>query len=421
MKLLFLSFFLTFSFFTAAATKGNLLILSVGEKTYLPLSQEKVIYTGNKNLLSLKEQGSLVSLRAKKLGSTFLNTGQKTYRVFIVSKEKKEKIQTLDQFLKPLWGLTWFVSEDKILIQGELNRLSDWINLSKLSKKHRISYEFKAKLGEGLEPYVHSFFRQKFKNKIPPRIKWNQLPFVFIPEGEQEEFYKRELKHFGLIPKIDSDWFATLPFIKIDIALIEISKTLSSALGGTLLSPKENFSFASLLDFLNFLNAKGTGKVIHQSSLLAQPKQKVHLHSGGHLPFIQNNLQTQQQNLQWKSYGFNLTLTPYLDSFQSLKLQIKWEVSEPTSVPSANSTPPLKSHKWETTLQMKSGQILKLFHQDKKGYGKLNQTGILGFIPKNLSIRNNKYKKSEFLFIQPTILKNSDHKQNTLELKKLLK
>ena len=420
MKLLFLTFFLGFSSL-ATPEKEKRIILSLGEKTHLPLSEEKVIYTGNKNLLVLREQGSFVSLRAKKLGSTFLNTGQKTYQIFIVSKKEKEKIQTLDQFLKSLWGLTWFISENKILIRGKLNRLSDWINLSKLSKKYQISYEFKANLGEGLEPYVRLFFRQKFKNKTPPRIEWNQLPFVFIPEGEQEEFYKRELKYFGLIPKIDSDWFATLPFIKIDIALIEISKTLSSALGGTILSPKEIFSFASLLDFLNFLKAKGTGKIIHQSSLLAQPKQKVHLHSGGHLPFIQSNLQTQQQNLQWKSYGFNLTLTPYLDSFQSLKLEIKWEVSEPTSIPSPHSTPPLKSHKWKTTLQMKSGQILKLFHQNKKGHGKMNQAGILGFIPKNLSVRNNNYKKSEFLFIQPTILKNSDHKQNTLELKKLLK
>ena len=69
-------------------------------------------------------------VRAKNLGTTSLNVGSKSYRVLIVSAEKKQKIKILDEFLKNLWGLDWDFKEKKISVLGELNRISDWVHLS---------------------------------------------------------------------------------------------------------------------------------------------------------------------------------------------------------------------------------------------------------------------------------------------------
>ena len=411
----FLLFFLIA--LTSSSAQSETLFLSIGEKTYLPIPKNRRISTQDKSLFTLTEQDSLLVVRAKKQGSTFIHVGNKTYQMYILPREEKQKIHLIKKFLKPLWGLTYSFSDNKIFIKGKLNRISDWIHLSELSKKHNISYVFKAQPSEDLEKPILLFFAHKFKNTTAPRIEWSELPFVFIPEGSSEDFYKKELKPFGLIPKIDSHWKAPASFIKINIALIEITKAFSSALGGSLLSPL-NFSF---LDFINLLKTKGSGKVIHQASLLTQNKQTVTLHSGGHIPFLQNNLETKQQTLSWKSYGLNLNITPYLYSFKTLTLKIKWDLSEPTSLPSPRSTPPLKSHKWETELQMKIGQILKLFHQNTKGTGGLIQGGLASLIPNNLSYNKNNYNKSLFLFIQPLLLEKDNQSKNLLEFNKLKK
>lgn len=391
--------------------------LSIGEKLQFPLPKNKKIYIGQKNLFTLREQGSVLSLSAKKQGSTLLSVGQKTYQIFVLTKEEKQNIKKVSEFIKSIWGLNWSFVNNKIKIDGDLNRVSDWIDLSQLSKQYQIDYIFKARPSVGLGDSLNLFFKQQFKHKTPPRMEWSELPNVFIPEGSDIDFYKKELKFFGLTPQIDSNWKTPAPFIKINIALIEIAKTLSSALGGSLISPSK-FSF---LDFLNLLKGKAKGKIINQSSLVTQNKQKVTFHSGGHIPFLQNNLETKQQTLNWKSYGLNITLTPQIYSFKTLKLQIKWNHSEPASISSSNKMPPLKNQKWDTTLQIKSGQILKLFYQHKKARGNVSEKGFSMLIPKNLNISQNQYEKSQYLFIQPTILDSQTHKKNILELEGLIK
>ena len=121
--------FLLLAFLTLPA-QAELLLLSLGESKRISLSHNRVVFVGSKKLLYLKKEGSSLIVRAKNLGTTSLNVGSKSYRVLIVSAEKKQKIKILDEFLKNLWGLDWDFKEKKISVLGELNRISDWVHLS---------------------------------------------------------------------------------------------------------------------------------------------------------------------------------------------------------------------------------------------------------------------------------------------------
>ena len=357
---------LLFCIFSNLAFAENLLFY-LGEKKVFPLPEDSVVHLGSRKILSVKEEKGKLIFRGKDRGNTWLTLGRKSYRVFVLSQGEKEKVFLVAQVLKAMWGLKW-VWTDQLEVHGTLNSLEDWLALSKLSRQQNIIYSFKARLGEDLEEETLAFFKQLFKEKKPPEIQWQSLPQALIPEGSDLPFYKNVLEPFGLTPVEDPLWLNVDSFIKIELAVLEVSR--SSSLGSGIvprLLDGEAFSFSSLLKFIDFLKARGKGRVIQHSSLLAQNDQDLKIHAGGQIPFSQYNFQTHQESTQWKKYGLTLNINPKLDRHNNIRLKITAELSEPGALLSGQGAPPLKSHRVETVFQLKSGQIIKLFQREKKG------------------------------------------------------
>ncbi|MDE0092086.1 MAG: hypothetical protein OXN83_02230 [Oligoflexia bacterium] len=136
MRSLFLIFYSSFTF-------GESLILSPGEKAWIPLPIDQKVRLGDKSLLSLQKENNQISLLARKKGHTLLTAGKTQYEIFIFDKDNKIKAFHLDQLLKKLWGLRWSLSTDNIFeIKGQLYRFSDWLEIMKTFKKYNIPYQF---------------------------------------------------------------------------------------------------------------------------------------------------------------------------------------------------------------------------------------------------------------------------------------
>ena len=208
-------FFIVF-FFYSQSSFSERLILSLAEKIFLPLPLNQKIHIGNKNLVAIHKEQNLFSLMARKEGQTLLISGNKKYEIFIFNKEKKSQALKLDRLLKSFWGLKWSVSDQQIFqVTGNLNRLSDWVELAKISQQHNIPYQFKALPSEGLEKQIQYYFKQLFKKQAPPEIIWQKLPIVFIPQTILLSEYEKRLEPFGLTPKEDVLWFSISPFVEI--------------------------------------------------------------------------------------------------------------------------------------------------------------------------------------------------------------
>ena len=342
-----------------------------------------------------------LSLLARKTGQTLLIAGNKQYEVFILQKEKKRQALMLDQIVKDFWGLDWSLSAQMIFqVTGTLNRLSDWIDLAKASHAYNIHYEFKARPGEGLEKTIQHYFNQLFKNQSPPEIVWQKEPLAYIPQGASVLEYEPLLQPFGLSLKEDPLWLSTAPFIEIEIALVESLSSSGLSFGGT--TDSLLFRFSSLLAFLNFLKSSGQGKSLHHSSIIGQSGQKLHIQSGGQIPFNSYNLKTEQKSIQWKSHGLDLSLTPKVGKKNQIELKIKAQISEPMAFTSANSPPPLKTQSLENTVVLKEGQILPLFQLKKQSQGMQNQAhlAVLSDVPGSFLRGKNQYKMTQFIFIQ---------------------
>ena len=125
-------------------------------------------------------------------------------------------------------------------------------------------------------------------------------------------------------------------------------------------------------------------------------------------PLTVTNLKTEQKSIQWKSYGLQLDILSNLDKKNQIELDIKAQISEPLSYSSLDSPPPLKSQSLESKVLLKDKQILKLFQLQKKSQGVENR-GYLGLLlPFSSSFLggNNRYKMTQFVFIQAKIIGN---------------
>lgn len=419
MKYLLFSLFLTYA---TATLPEERLILSLGEQVLLPLPSNQIIRIWNKNLVALQKKGGGFSLLARKTGWTQLSVGKKTYKILIFSKEQKQKALKLNQILKNAWGLNWSLSKTGDLqVIGILNRLSDWLDIVRVSKTHNIPYQFKALPGEGLKPSIQHYFKILFKNQQAPEFIWNQLPLVNIPQGASILDYKKKLTAFGLIPQEEPLWLSNSPFIEIEIALIESLHSSGFAFGGNSDTKNTLPSFASLLGFLNFLKNSGQGKTLHHSSIIAQSGQKLKIQSGGQIPFKNYNLKTDQQNAQWKSHGLDLNILPQMGKKGRIELDIQAKISEPLAFASANQPPPLKTQSWQSKIIVNENQIVKIFQLKKYSKGRHNHSrlGFILDIPNSFLSGSNQHKMTQSLFIQAK--KKKEISQENLNLNDLLK
>ena len=380
------------------------LILSPGQKTLIPSPSDQTIRLGNKKLIQLEQKGSDIFIFARSKGETLLVAGGKSYRLLILEPELKKQALALSQILKSMRGLKWvFLQESQSFqIQGNLYRFSDWLELAKHSKKQNLKYEFRPNIDEELKKISLYYFQQLLKQ--PLKIFWSELPLVRLPQSAPLIWYQKQLRPFGLIPKEQENWFFKAPFIQIEWALVESLSSSSANIGGAL-----DKNWASLPAFLNFLKSSGWGKSLHHSFVLVQSGKSIKLESGGQIPFNQYNFKTEQSSLAWKSYGWNLELSPTLDINHQIRLKVQASFSEPLSFPS-DSPPPLKNQNIETELVLSHLKIVKLFEWKKQSKGR-QYSGQLNFLPqspKSLLGRANHYNTIQSVFLRIKILdKNS--------------
>lgn len=382
------------------------LILSIGEKTLLPLPADNVVRIGDKSLVSIDKEQDFFSVLAKKEGQTYLITGNTQHDLFVFSKTKKDQALKLDALLKTFWDLHWSLSEENIFqISGTLNRFYDWMELSQLSERYNISYHFKAFPGEGLKPLIQFYMKSHFQDRISPDILWDQLPFASIPRGEALSAYKSLLRPFGLIPKEDPLWFAEKNFVELEIALVESLSSSGFSFGGASDTTIFQLSFSSLLSFVNFLKNSGRGETLHHSKIIGQSGQKIQFHSGGHIPFNSYNMKTEQKNVHWKAYGLQLDFLPKVDKKDQIEIEIEAQISEPLSYASLDNPPPLKTQSLRNKILLKNKQIVQLFQLKKssKGSQSYGQLSFFPSFPNSLFNGKNTYEIMQFIFLQAKI------------------
>lgn len=296
-----------------------------------------------------------------------------------------------------------------IILSGTIYEPQDWILLNKTLET------FKGSVQSHLKLYAPTFklWFQKLKTQVEKKYgKAIRLSHVqqhvhlqgIIDTEENKKFLLQSLKiyfphltHTALHSNLGSQ-----EQVRIKIQFIELDKQQGLQIGIkhsleklSWSHPKKPFSFES---FLSLMLSKGKAKVLSEPNLVVRHHTPAQLHIGGEIPY---EIKTRQRlNVQWKSYGIRIQITPRPLKQDLYHLKFKISVRFPIGQGNSKGLPGF------TTRSIQSEVIVPK-----------NQTAILSGLLQHINEIN---QTGLPLFSDIPLLghffKHTQHRQNSTEL-----
>ena len=354
----------------------QILILEKGESLTLPSPSFEKIWLSKGGIVSIQDAGPSLNIQARKEGEVLLNLGSRLYLIQVLSTEKKKDLIAINEFLSHRMGLKALFVKDQIRIQGQLYRIKDFIDLSKMAQKLSLNYLFEAEVEPSLRPKLKNYIHKNTKD-LPPLVFLWQKPLTALIPNDQSliNLYQIKLKNFGIAIKTDPSLLPSPPLIKLKILLVESSnnhsfqthidwgeKVINRLLDGSL--------FKQIISNFKAMEDKGKAHIFAETSLLSESGKKSHFHSGGEVPVPYFNPESGTQSIKWKPYGIQLNFEAKADRNNKIHIDTQANISEVDHSHSARSAPSLKSSRIHSSITMQSGQSLLLSKLIRKQRGK---------------------------------------------------
>lgn len=404
------------------------------KKTFLPIGGSKTlkvaplhsVHVSNGKVIQVKDLEDKILIYGKKSGESFITSGKYQYKIYVLKKRTFQILNQIQNLLKTFKGLHFKIVHNKIIVDGELFRLSDWVYLSKVftsthENQKEPYYFFKAKMSPEIKKRVHQFFENKMKNlgRIWSTSQLNLNDhFIELSKEEKKDqfFWIKNFYPFGL-PLIFSKYKVQLsPMVRVQIHIAEINKSWQRQFGfkwpevlQTKIFPFQ-LSKESLSLELQSLENKGEGQLLASPSLVCQSGSEASFLAGGELP-IKTSSQYNSRVL-WKPHGILLNIKPVAESNGHMSIEISAEVSFLNHGQSINGIPSLKTNRISSHFNLKqkgtivlSGLILHDFGKSSDQMPYLANIPLLGRLFKS---KNFKDQKSELLiFVSPEVIQES--------------
>ena len=362
----------------AKETNRQSLLLEPGESLYLNSPSFERVWLSQAGVISVKDTSQGLLLQAKKEGEVLLNIGSRFYLVQVLNATTKKHILTLKELFAHRMGLRAYLIKDQIRVQGQLFRVTDFKDLSKIAQEQKISYLFEAEVDQNLRPQVENYILDQAKNPLftSPILSWQKPLTAFLPDDPTlMEFYKTHLKPFGLVLKTDPKLLPSPPLIKLKVLLVESGSNHSFQThidwGDTVINRLLSGDlFKDMISQFKAMENKGQARVLSETTLLSESGKKSHFHSGGSVPIPHFNPESGAQSVKWKPYGIQLNFLATADQNHKIHIQSRAEISEVDHVYSGHSAPAIKSSSITSSVTMQAGQSLLLSKMVRRQKGK---------------------------------------------------
>ena len=212
-----------------ASAQMKEMTLSLGEVKRLPIRGSNV-WIQDRNILNAEGSDNALLLRGKLEGSTILKAGADTYQVQVLHPLKKESFEDFSRFIKKFVGLKVVAKDGALLLEGQLYRLQDWIDISRYAKSKYFSYQMEVTINPRLQKEMQKYFDGLLSaSKLPP------LTLSFEPQVEVRakgsaliiKKYQALMKPYGISFIQDEDALQMAPTIKVQITVAEIKKSFT--------------------------------------------------------------------------------------------------------------------------------------------------------------------------------------------------
>lgn len=396
----------------AQVEEAENIIISTGEHKELQLPQMLKFSISNSDCLTHKliAKSKTMLIKGKKLGYAELivwnnNKQKKTYRIYVLTKQKQLQILHLVQTIE-VTGLKTEVAGPYILIKGELKELNDYLLIKKLEKENKDVLQSQGNLSPNLRNQLIAEVYGRLLGEYLDRFKCHDLNYSLICEFSQTHPPSKEVVD-ELKNRFSID-FVSIKDLKeknylIKLKLIQIEKLDGEELNLGLDKISGNLGelfhegLLSLIEKNQFLLTKSK---VHLSTL-AEPEtiirvgQSAQIDVGAEIsfPVAKNRSDGIIQNTEWKFAGLRikLDLNQIGDHFQ---INFDTEFSRPVDNDSK-----ISGSKEKSSLNLSLKKPIQLFQIGFKTDGEntsalpwLGAIPIIGEIFKSKSNQSN-YKK----------------------------
>lgn len=373
---------------TATATKSthnlqkkrNIILLQKGENLKLKSPASEQIWLSKAGIVLITAHGYTVNIQAKKKGEVLLNLGSTLYKIQVIDSKNKQNLKNINQFFYYRKGLQAQVVKNKIKIIGNLYRIKDFIDFTKLASNINLDYIFEAKIDPTMCKKIKNYIYNKILNNnnsvLPFTISCTTILTAFLnKKTTTSDFYTTQLKKMGIGIQYDSSLLPILPLIELKILLIENNKNYSFQ---TDLNWGENIInslldgdlFKQLLSEFKTMENSGQAQILSETILLSQSGKKSSFHSGGDVPIPHFNPKTGTQHIKWKPYGIQINFKATADRNNKIHIDTQVNISEVDHSYSANNAPSIKKNRISSSITMNNGQSLLLSKLIRKQSGK---------------------------------------------------
>ena len=356
----------------------NRIVLSPISFAHIRDSSEKTIKITHGKVIKVKVQNSFISIIGKKEGTSELYIGHKKWNIHVLKHQNYLAWKELSQLFKKIKGLKLKVKGKKIIICGELLRPSDWIEISKIIQKHKASFSFEAKASSFLKQIFKNYFNQlaSLKRFSKPELIWKySFPYILLSatENKNKKIWNNWFKNYGLNVVFSNQEISQKKMIKVKMHFLEIHKSLKDKRGTDwILKVKQSLLplpiNSSEIDFVfEAIKKTGTGRILAEPYLIFENNSKAQFFAGGEIPI--QVIKKRGPEIIWKKHGIDIEIKGKYNFQNTIRLEIKTQVSELDFSSTIHGAPSIRSKKFSSTTYMKPHQSLVLysFHHNNSG------------------------------------------------------
>lgn len=375
---------LLISMWSFCTSAEELLVLRLGESRALTVPVMGNIRVSSNKIVRVHDQNTKILLSGRKLGTAVVSHANGSWRVEVVDSSVQDTYRVFLLAIKSMKGLSLDVSNNQVLVGGELWRIGDWRLLSRLHRRTGGQWRFRASLGhfsqsaaETLDSLIASL------PAMGTRLELEPYPRILAARTQVAALEQHQsVRELGLTVQADSTLLELEPAIRLRLTLAEVQNGATERLGVKLVdgqSARLLPAFKGPEDFqatLNFLKEKGLARLLATPSLTARSGQEAEFLSGGEFAVRSSGYRVRE--VSWKRHGLFLKFKPRLDPRGLVRLEIETEFSAPDYANQVDGMPSLRSSRAKSALDVRLGATVLLsgLLRQTEGWSASGPTGL---------------------------------------------
>jgi len=363
------------------------LSLAVGDTALLSPKAPSLVRVANGRVIRAFAKDGRLFIQGKRVGTSVVTHDSSATLVYVLSRSHWNLLERIKNQLSQYEGLTVHVEDEKIVVEGELYRLSDWIDLRKLIRSDQENFLFRAKIWPDLIEETKAHFKGLAQQRGLTADEMSLAPqATLIAPKDRVAAYSQVFKPYGFIVLPSEDLVPAGLQIRMHVTLAEVLKSNSHKLGfdfqdsqSIQLLPK----FSTSKEFsttLMALESAGQARTLARPTLLTRSGSEAEFLSGGEFPVKVGSRYKYEVN--WKRHGLWLKLKPTADGAGKIRLAMNIELSSPQPENSTDAIPSLRATRLQNEIDTRNGATVALAGLARKFIGQSrDQIPGLGDIP----------------------------------------